>query len=99
MVTQLASNDIFKSTNPLTCVDYNYLSYLIVWKIEEILYRNDKTIESDINTIVIIIIIVIGHYVASFLNSRAHSEYFYVALRSHTYITFSIYISYFTLFF
>jgi hypothetical protein len=46
---------------------------LVAWKIEEVPYGNDKTIESDINTIPII---VIGHCVANFLNLRAHSEYF-----------------------
>ena len=35
------------------------------------MYGNDKTIESDINTIPII---VISHCVANFLNLRAHSE-------------------------
>lgn len=40
----------------------------------------------------------ISHCVASFLNSRDHSEYFYVALRSHTYTTSGIYIPYFALF-
>src|SRR5262245_50546028 len=92
---QLFSNCFFKCANPLSCVDCYCLSYLIAWKIGEPPHGNNKTIEYDIDTIVIIVIIVISHCVVSFLNTRPIVRK--DLLLCHTYTTSGIYIPYFAL--